>query len=348
MRAWRLALALLATLGLAACATPAAVERAALRPALPDRAEVEGVPFVPQDDLWCGPASLAMALGWSGLDLSQAELAPAVFTPGRAGSLQADMVAAARRHGRLAVPVTSLGDLLAELAAGHPVLVLQNLGLDWWQVWHYAVAVGYDRAAGVLVLRSGAEARHEVSLATFELTWARAGHWALVILPPDRLPASAGQATVVRAAAALEQSGEIRAAGVAYDAILERWPDSAGALLGRGNVRYAEHDLDGAELAFRRAVLTDPGSPAAWNNLAQVLLEQGELEAARAAARRAVALGGPLAATARATLDQIQAAASPPPGSASAPERRPPEPPASADLRPRPATAQIAGRLTRA
>ena len=305
-----------------------------MRPALPDRAEVEGVPFEPQDALWCGPAALAMALGWSGLDVSQAELAPAVFTPGRAGSLQSDMVAAARRHGRLAVPVTNLGDLLAELAAGHPVLVLQNLGLDWWQVWHYAVAVGYDRAAGVLVLRSGAQARHEVALATFERTWARAGHWALVILPPDRVPASAEPAAVVRAAAALEQSGEVTAAGVAYDAILGRWPDSAGALLGRGNVRYAEHDLDGAELAFRRAALTDPGSAAAWNNLAQVLLEQDEPDAARAAAERAVALGGPVATIARATLDQIQAAASPPRGSADAPgrERR--------NLRPRPVCTQ--------
>ena len=289
-----------------------------------------------------------MALGWSGLELSQAELAPAVFTPGRAGSLQSDMVAAARRHGRLAVPVTNLGDLLAELAAGHPVLVLQNLGLDWWQVWHYAVAVGYDRAAGVLVLRSGAQARHEVALATFERTWARAGHWALVILPPDRVPASADPAAVVRAAAALEQTGEVTAAGVAYDAILGRWPDSAGALLGRGNVRYAEHDLDGAELAFRRAALTDPGSPAAWNNLAQVLLEQGEPNGALEAAHRAVALGGPLATTARATLDQIRRAAAPPPDSASGSERRPAEPPAPADLRSRPAAEQIAGRLTRA
>ena len=335
MRGWRLGSGLLAVVGLAACATPAAVERAALRPDLPDRAEVAGVPFVPQDELYCGPAALAMALGWSGLERSQAELAPAVFTPGRAGSLQPDMLAAARRHGRLAVPVDEVSDLLAELAAGHPVLVLQNLGLDWWPVWHYAVAVGYDRVAGDLVLRSGPRARDRISLATFERTWARGGHWALVILPPDRLPASADQAAVVRAAAALEQSGQLAAARVAYDAVLARWPDSAAALLGRGNVRYAEHDLDGAEQAFRRAVLTDPASAAAWNNLAQVLLEQGWPEAAREAAQRAVGLGGPLAATARTTLDQILAAAAAP---------RAPEPSAPPDGRPRPTVDQIAGR----
>ena len=241
-------------------------------------------------------------------------------------------MAAARGHGRLAVPVADLGDLLAELAAGHPVLVLHNLALDWWPVWHYAVAVGYDRVAGDLVLRSGPEARHEVSLATFERTWARAGHWGLVILPPDLLPASADEAAVVRAAAALERT-DLAAARVAYDAILERWPDSRGALLGRGNARYAEGDLAGAERAFRRAAAADPGSGAAWNNLAQVLLERDQPEAALEAARRAVELGGPLATTYRTTLRQIQDAALAP--------LRPP-PPAEPAMRPGPAGDRLA------
>ncbi len=305
--------AALAVIGLAACATPAAVERAQQRPALPDRAEVAGVPFEPQDAFQCGPAALAMALTWSGPTVTQAELAPAVYTPGRKGTLPTDLLAAARSHGRLAVPVTDLGDLLTELAAGHPVLVLQNLGLDWWQVWHYAVAVGYDRVTGDLVLRSGPQPRQRLSLATFEYTWARAGHWGLVILPPDLLPASAEEAAVVRAAAALERTHRLAAARVAYDAILERWPKSRGALLGRGNARYGEGDLDGAELAFRRATAADPESGAAWNNLAQVLLERGRPEAALDAASRAVELGGPLAASYQTTLRQIRQAA-PAPG----------------------------------
>jgi tetratricopeptide (TPR) repeat protein len=312
MIGWRLGLAALAALGLAACATPAAVERAELRPALPERAEVAGVPFEPQEELWCGPAALAMALSWSGPKVTQAELAPEVYTSGRAGSLQADLVAAARRHDRLAVPVTELGDLMAELAAGHPVLVLQNLGLGWWPVWHYALAVGYDRAAGELVLRSGAEPRQRLSLATFERTWARAGHFGLVILAPDRLPASAGQAAVVQAAAGLERAGRLAAAATAYDTILERWPEDAGALLGRGNVRYAQGDLAGAERAFRAAVSGAAEDGAAWNNLAQVLWERGRTDAALEAAKRAVELGGPLAATYRTTLREIQDSGSAP------------------------------------
>jgi tetratricopeptide (TPR) repeat protein len=305
MSARRLSLAALAVIGLAACATPAGLERAERRPDLPDRAEVAGVPFYPQEVLHCGPAALAMALAWSGLGVTPAELTPAVYTPGRAGSLPPDMVAGARRYGRLAVPVENLGDLLAELAAGHPVLVLQNLGLDWWPQWHYAVAVGYDRDQGDLVLHSGLEARQRMALSTFERTWARADHWALVILPPARLPATADEAVTLRAAAALEQVGHADAAATAYQTILERWPGSLGALMGLGNARYALGDLSGAEAAFRSATTDHPREAASWNNLAQVLAERGEREPALEAARRAVELGGPLVETYRTTLEGI-------------------------------------------
>ena len=67
----------------------------------------------------------AMVLIWSGPPVTQEEIAAQVYTPGRAGTLQSDMVAGARRHGRLAVPVTRLSDLTAELVAGHPVVVFQ-------------------------------------------------------------------------------------------------------------------------------------------------------------------------------------------------------------------------------
>ena len=88
------------------------------------------------------------------------------------------------------MPVDNLADLLAELDAGHPVLVFQNLALDWSPQWHFAVAVGYDLDSGDLILRSGTERRRVTRLSTFEFTWRRGDYWALVVLPPDRLPAA--------------------------------------------------------------------------------------------------------------------------------------------------------------
>jgi hypothetical protein len=292
---------------LAGCATP---EIAALRVdggGLPPRAEVAGVPFHPQQEQYCGPAALATVLGWSGLPASQDAIAAAVYTPGREGTLGHDLVGAGR-HGRLAVPVADLPSLLREIAAGRPVLVLQNLGLGWYPQWHYAVVVGYDLAAGELALRSGAERRRVVSLDTFARTWARAERWGIVVLPPHALSASADEETVVRAAAGLERAGRAGEAAVAYDTILRRWPGSLGALIGRGNARYATGDLDGAEAAYRSALVRHPGAAVVWNNLADVLAARGERDAALIAARRAVDLGGPHAATYRRTLDQISGA----------------------------------------
>ena len=175
-------------------------------------------------------------LGWSGVPAAPEEVADQVLTPVRAGSLGHDLVAAARRADRLAVPVHGLEPLLGELAAGHPVLVLQNLGLDWYPQWHYAVAIGYDLEASTLTLRSGEEAGQVMTLTTFARTWQRAGQWALVVLPPDALPATADATSVLQAAAGLEQAGRHEAAAAAYAAALGRWPDSLVALIGRATL----------------------------------------------------------------------------------------------------------------
>jgi Peptidase_C39 like family/Tetratricopeptide repeat len=290
---------------LAGCATPQTDRLLEAPTALPPRAEVSGVPFFAQDRYYCGPAALAMVLSWSGPPVTQEEIAVQVYTPGREGTLQSDMVAGARRHGRLAVPVTGLSDLTAELAAGHPVVVFQNLGFGWYPVWHYAVAIGYDLSTGDLILHSGLDARRALPLATFERTWARTDHWGLVVLPPEQLPASADVMAVLRAATALEQAGRTREAATAYAAIAERWPASLEAWIGLGNAAYAAGDLEAAENAFRTATERHPDAGAAWNNLAHVLGEKGRRRDAIAAAERAVRLGGSDAATYRATLREV-------------------------------------------
>jgi tetratricopeptide (TPR) repeat protein len=292
-------------LALGACAAPQTTRLVQDPGDLPPRAEVAEVPFFPQERYQCGPAALAMVLAWSGLPVTQEDLVPQVYTPEREGSLRSDVLAAARRNGRLAVPVASLPDLLAEIAAGHPVLVFQNLALDWYPQWHFAVAIGYDLEARELVLHSGLDERRVTPLGTFEHTWERGDYWALVVLPPDRLPVGAGETAVLRAAAGLERSKRLDEAATAYDTVLERWPESFGAFMGLGNVSYAKSDLGAAETAFRRAIAARPESPAPWNNLAYVLLGLDRKAEAIAAAREAVRLAGDNAAPYRETLDEI-------------------------------------------
>lgn len=291
---------------IAGCAsTPANRLPEAGAPGLPASVEITAVPFYPQEDYQCGPAALAMALTQAGRGTTPEALVPQVYVPARQGSLQAEMLAAARRHGLLAYPLAPrLEDLLREIAAGNPAVVLQNLALDWAPRWHYAVAVGYDLKAREIVLRSGTTRRLSMALDTFERTWARSGRWAMLALPPARLPATASESAYVAAAAALERVAPADAQR-AYETALERWPASAAARLGQGNAAYALHDLEGAAKAYARATRDHPDAADAWNNLAQALLELGRREAALAAAQRAVALGGPHAVAYRETLEDI-------------------------------------------
>jgi tetratricopeptide (TPR) repeat protein len=248
-----------------------------------------------------------MALNWSGDGVAPEELSPQVYTPGRGGSLQTGLVAAARRHGRVAYPIRKLDALLMEVAAGSPVVVLQNLGFSWYSVWHYAVVIGYDLPGERILLRSGHDPRKRMSLRLFERTWARAEHWGLVVLPPNRLPASVDPDLYLEAILGIERAEQWRAAAEAYGVAAARWPDSLGAWIGLGNSRYALGDLPGAEEAFRRAAGAHPDAAPAFNNLAHILAEQGRREEALVAARRALALGGSNTRAYERTLRSIEA-----------------------------------------
>ena len=191
-------------------------------PGLPERVELTGVPFFPQLEYQCGPAALATVLVNAGARTSPEELVPQVYLPDRKGSLQVEMLAAARRHGMVSYALAPrFEDLLREIAAGTPVIVLQNLGL-FSAGWHYAVAIGYDYPRGTLVLRSGTQERDVMPFAAHEVVWMRSGYWAMVAVPPDRIPATAEEKSWLGAIAALERTGQARGAGIAYTAFLRR------------------------------------------------------------------------------------------------------------------------------
>lgn len=276
-------------------------------PAGPAAARVAGVPFFPQDELQCGPAALAMVLHWSGVAAQPAALTPEIFTPGREGSLQSALVGAARRHGRVAYPLAGSEALLAEVAAGHPVIVLLNLGFFWYPKWHYAVVVGYDQEVGEVVLHSGRTADEHLGSRVFMNIWQRSDCWGLLVLPPSRLPVTAEEESWLAAVAGLERVGQWQAAAEGFAAAIGQWPDSFPAWMGLGTSRYHRQDLVGAAEAFRQATERQPENGAAFNNLAHVLARLGRREEALAAARRAVALGGEFADESRQTLEEIEA-----------------------------------------
>lgn len=267
------------------------------------QAENTAVPFFPQRDYQCGPAALAIALVDAGVQVSPDELVKLVYLPGRQGSLQVDMLAAARRYSRVAYQIAPRFDaLLREVAAGNPVIVLQDIGIGPFANWHYAVVVGFDYPAGELYLRSGETERLAIPFTIFEHTWQKSGYWAMLALPPGRIPASADEASYLAAISNMERVGEPGAAAQAYSALLQRWPGNAGASVGLANRHYAQGALADAEATLRQAAAHHPDSVPVLNNLAQVLSDLGRNEEALTLVERAARLdGGPFAAAVRET-----------------------------------------------
>lgn len=257
-------------------------------PDLPAAHRIEDVKFIEQEENYCGPATLAMAMDFAGKPIPVETLAPQVFTPGKEGSLQQDMLGGARRQGMLAVQIQGLPSLLKEVEAGHPVIVFLNLGLSWYPIYHYALVTGYDLSDPAIVMHSGSTPSKVWNMKKFERSWSLGQYWGLVVLPVTELSAAASELEHSSAAAGLEALGLNREAETVYRNILKRWPNSYGALIGMGNLAYARGQFGQSVAYLRRAVGAHPESAAAWHNLALAEGAAHLVREARTSAKRAL------------------------------------------------------------
>ncbi|MRD49712.1 PA2778 family cysteine peptidase [Caenimonas koreensis DSM 17982] len=273
---------------------------------VPRTTEMNTVPFFPQDDYQCGPAALATILSYSGVDITPQALVDEVFLPSRKGTLQIEMLAAPRRHGRVSYALMpSYSDMLREVAAGNPVIVLQDVG-DMFTEWHYAVVVGFDYPSGTIYLRSGDRRRREVPFSYFEREWIKGGYWGMVVTAPDKIAATATEERWVSAVVAMARSAPNEAAQAAYAAALARWPDNIAAAVGLANEYHASGAYQLAVQVLRIAQHRHPDSPIVINNLAQVLFDQGRYNEALVTIEKVSDKQGPFAADIRSTRAMIE------------------------------------------
>lgn len=255
----------------------------------PPQFEMTDVAFFPQRQYQCGPAALATVLQYRGVSIHPDELVSQVYIPAKQGSLQIEMLAATRAQGLVPYLIEpNMHSLLSEVAVGNPVLVMQNLGLSWYPVWHYAVVVGYDLAAQTLVLRSAETKRWLSDFSAFERTWARSGYWGVVVSKPNHLPATAQTQPWLQSIFSLEQVGQKQAAQQGYQVGYERWPDHVGIGLALSNLHYNQQQYAQAALVLQNLIKTHPANALLWNNLAYVQKAQGCFIEARNAAACAI------------------------------------------------------------
>ncbi len=255
---------------LVGCVTKAVQTEALLTQPLkiPKSSKINNVPFIDQAVGHCGPATLTMAMQWAGLPVDVNQIAPQVYTLGAKGSFQSDMIGASRRQGLMAIPISSLSSLLTEVAAGHPVIVFENLAVSWLPQWHYALVHGYDLQKQVIIMHSGPDANYHWDLSKFERSWMLGDYWGLVVLPAGELAATGNELAHVTAAVGLEKAQKNAEAEKSYRKILQKWPTSLVALIGLGNLVFQKGQRSEAVQLLRQATKAHPQSKAAWHNLA--------------------------------------------------------------------------------
>ena len=197
------------------------------------------------------------------------------------------MLAAARGKGRVAyVLEPDFSQVQAELAAGTPVLVLQDLGALGIRRWHFAVVIGYDPERDVVILRSGTRRRHVAAPRPISSAPGRPAatgpRWSRRRTGRPRPPRAAASSAPSPTRSAVSRGRPSRRA------TRRRWragPADPLVLLANGNDAYANQRLADAIRLYRELLAIDPGNVAGRNNLANALLDAGCPQAALAEAR---------------------------------------------------------------
>ncbi|EPJ93464.1 hypothetical protein [Pseudomonas psychrophila] len=214
-RKWLAALLALAIVGCASVESPEFRR-------LPERVELNGVPFFRGNANQGAPQTLAGMLGEQRIRITPGLLVKPLKLPEAEASLQGSIEQLAAGYGLMVYPLdTSLHALLVQVAAGHPVMLRFNDGTLWTEP-RYGMLVGYNRAKGTVLLRAGMERRRLMDFDTFESAWKDAGGWAVLILSPTQLPANVDKARWLKVANDLSRSGQEQAGARAIKTLESR------------------------------------------------------------------------------------------------------------------------------
>jgi tetratricopeptide (TPR) repeat protein len=251
---------------------------------------IHGLPFFPQEEFHCGPAALATVLLNRGIETDPEAIAPLIYIPGQQGSYQLELLAASRSLGGLSYVINgNLETLLTEVKANNPVLVLQNLGLNSFPQWHFAVVKGYDLESERILLNSGTIENYSVPLKTFERTWRRTDYWAFTISPSGAIPETADADKFFLALTDFEKNfDDEQVLSQFYQAALNRWPQHHNLHMAFGNYLYGQGQLENSADIFLELIRQDPFYSPGYNNLANVLFEMEQYDEALRYARAAV------------------------------------------------------------
>ena len=155
---------------------------------VPENAKIiPGVPFYPQEDYQCGPASLATVMNyWQARSnkekIGVKEITDAIYSRGARGVLPSDLENYPVTRGFITHQFEgSIEDLRGHVDQGIPVIIFVDQGLSIYQVNHFMVVTGYTDNG--VVVNDGRREKEVITNSRLEKTWKRTGYWALRVVP---------------------------------------------------------------------------------------------------------------------------------------------------------------------
>ncbi len=143
---------------------------------------LQKVPFYPQGDHQCGPASMAEVLNYFGAKTTPEGVASSIYSKTARGTLGIDMLIYPAHAGFKASQYSGgQRDIVSKIDRGLPLIVFVDYGFWVYQRGHFMVVVGYD--ANGPVVHSGDEPFEHIPWEEFMAPWKRTGYWTLLITP---------------------------------------------------------------------------------------------------------------------------------------------------------------------
>jgi hypothetical protein len=141
---------------------------------------MDNVPFFPQEDYQCGPASLASVLNYAGVSVTPDDIGKAIYSQSARGTLNVDMLVYAQTRGvEASFYRGAWDDLRRKIDSGFPLIVLVDQGVSLFQANHFMVIIGYGDDS--VVAHSGKHERKVIPREDFLKSWERTGFWTLLI-----------------------------------------------------------------------------------------------------------------------------------------------------------------------
>jgi len=145
---------------------------------------IEGVPFFPQNEYMCGPASMASVVGYWGLHEEMKDVAKEVYQEKLSGTLPIDLLIYAKDKGfEASYYKGSLDDLREKVSKKTPLILFLNLGYDFYPVGHYIVVTGYSDRFKAVVAHSGTESEQVFTYDDLLSVWGKTDFSTLLITP---------------------------------------------------------------------------------------------------------------------------------------------------------------------